>query len=45
MVIEVIMKLTVVMQKAVDMGVNWEVDKELTNDVYNEIKCFTLMTY
>ena len=49
MVREVIMKLTVVMQmvldKAVDMGVNWEVDKELTKDVYNESKCFTLVTY
>ena len=36
MVIEVIKKLTVVMEmvqdKEVDMGVNWEVDKELTKD-------------
>ena len=49
MVIEVIKKLTVVMEmvqdKEVDMGVNWEVDKELTKDVYIELKCFTLKTY
>ena len=48
-VIEVIMKLTVVMEmvldKEVDMGVNWEVDKELTKDVYIELKCLTLKTY
>ena len=46
MVIEVIMKLAVVMEmvldKEVDMGVNWE---ELTKDVYIELKCFTLKTY
>ena len=49
MVKEVIMKLMVVMEmvldKEVDMGVNWEVDKELTKYVYIELKCFTLKTY
>ena len=49
MVIEEIMNLTVAMQrvldKAFDMGINSEVDKEMTKDVFTDLICFTLITY